>query len=134
VTPRDSEIDVLDPRFPVALTMPESEFWELRNLRPDRHCIGGLVERARADAAVRQERYIAAGPRFIPEQAHETAADMGLPPGWYRDSFPREGMPHPGDTDTFILASKQAEADEQAAKRRRRARHAIGRLVRGRHG
>jgi hypothetical protein len=113
--------------------MPASCFWELARLRPDRAALTGLAARARADEARHQERYVTPAPRFVPAHApDETAADMGLPAGWYRDTAAREGMPQPEDTDTFITVSRQAEADEQAAKRRG-ARHAIRRLVRGRH-
>lgn len=132
MTAPDGHLDVLDPRFPIRLSQPESIFWEMRKWTPDRHCMDGLVMRARDQATRHQERYVT--PRFVPERAHEaTAEDMGLPAGWWRDSF-REGMPQPEDTDVFISVSRQAEMDEQAAAERRpvrRARRAVMRLVRG---
>jgi hypothetical protein len=134
VTAPEGSIDVLDRRFPVRLSMPASCFWEMAHLRPDRAALPALAARARADEAQHQERFIAPQPRWVPERAHEeTAEDMGLPPGWYRDTFPREGMPQPDGTGTFILGYSQAEADEREAAQRRpwqRVRGAVRRLGR----
>jgi hypothetical protein len=133
MTASDGYLDVLDPRFPIRLSMPESLFWEMVALRPDRACADGQAARARQQAAQRQERYVT--PRWVPEKAHEeTAEDMGLPAGWWRGSVPREGMPQPEDTDVFIAVSQEAEAHERkAAERRavRRVRRFVVRLVRG---
>lgn len=133
MTAPEGHLDVLDPRFPIRLSQPESIFWEMRKWTPDRHCMDGLVMRARDQAARHQERYVT--PRWVPERAHEeTAEDMGLPAGWWRGSLPREGMPQPASTDVFIAVSQQAEAHERkAAERRavRRARRFVVRLVRG---
>jgi hypothetical protein len=127
VTPRDSEIDVLDPRFPIRLTMPESLFWDAVHLEPYRPCVESLAWRARAQAAQHQERFVT--PRWVPERAHEdTAADMGFPAGWLKETAAREGMPQPEDTDTFIVASLRAEAEEVAAAERHPLRR-IGRLL-----
>jgi CO/xanthine dehydrogenase Mo-binding subunit len=136
MTAPDGYLDVLDPRFPIRLSMPETLFWEMVTLRPDRACADGQAARARQQAARQQERYVTPQPRFVPERAHEeTAEDMGLPPEWWRDdSFPREGMPQPASTDVFIAVSDQALAHERkAAERRavRRARRFVVRLVRG---
>lgn len=53
-----AELSVLDPRFPIRFSMPESGFWEMHQQRPHRHCMDALVTRARADAARWQERYV----------------------------------------------------------------------------
>lgn len=125
-------LDVLDPRFPITITDTpgtyESHFWDLRNLRPDRPCIDGLVLRARADAAIRRETYVRSlpGPRFIPAITHDDTAGDILPRGWWRDTFAREGMPQPEDTDTFLVACDQADQDEQE---RRTVRRALSRAI-----
>jgi hypothetical protein len=133
MTAPDSDLDVLDPRFPIRLSMPESLFWEMVALRPDRACADGQAARARQQAARQQERYVT--PRWVPERAHEeTAEDMGLKAGWWRDTPAREGMPQPASTDVFIAVSDQALAHERkAAERRavRRVRRFVVRLVRG---
>jgi hypothetical protein len=141
MTAPDSDIHgPLHPLFPIDITDSpgtyESEFWKLRNLRPDRNCIDSLVLRARSDPRWRRRFTAAPQPRWVPETAHEeTAEDMGLPAGWWRDdTFPREGMPQPASTETFIKVSQQAEAHERkAAERRavRRVRRFVVRLVRG---
>jgi hypothetical protein len=106
-------IDILDPRFPIRQSMAASCFWEMASLRPDRAALSGLAARARADEADHQERYVtpAPEPRFVPALAHE-------------DRFPGEGEIRPEDTDTFLVVSRQAEADEAEAAQRRPLRRA----------
>lgn len=55
---RSDGIDELDPRFPVAKTLPASGFWEMAHLRPDRAALAGLAARARADEATYQETFV----------------------------------------------------------------------------
>jgi hypothetical protein len=136
MTAPEGHLDVLDPRFPIRLVQRAVIHDRLLEERPDRACARGVEARARTHDSQQQERFIAPQPRWVPG---ETSVD-GLPPvlehddAWYGDRFPREGMPQPGDTDTFLAAYDRAGADEQeAAERRavRRVRRAVGRLVRG---
>jgi hypothetical protein len=62
-------ISVLDPRFPIRLSMPESLFWELVALRPDRACADAQVYRARAQAARYEERFVTRVPVMCAECA-----------------------------------------------------------------
>jgi len=55
-------LDPLDPRFPIAKTLPPSCFWEMAHLRPDRAAIAGLTARAREDEATYQEAFVLAAP------------------------------------------------------------------------
>jgi hypothetical protein len=90
MTAPSDHLDVLDPRFPIRLSMPPSIFHELIALRPDRACADGELHRARVQAARREERYVtpAPQPRFVPERAHEDTSVDGIPavPG---DAFDR---------------------------------------------
>jgi hypothetical protein len=81
MTAPGDHLDVLDPRFPIRLSMPPSIFHELIALRPDRACADGELHRARAQAARREERYVtpAPQPRFVPEMAHEDTSVDGIP-------------------------------------------------------
>lgn len=132
MTAPEGSIDVLDPRFPIRLAQPPAIFEQLLALRPDRPAAAGLTQRAAADPG-HQERYVTAAPepRFVPALAHDDTSVDGLPRDWYRDSFPREGMPQPDGTDTFLVGYSQAEAEERAAAERRpwqRVRGAVRRL------
>jgi hypothetical protein len=112
MTARDSEIDALDPRFPIRLTMPESIFWDATHLEPYRPCIESLAWRARHQAAQHQERFITPQPRFVPEAHHDpddTRTDWPWAGG---DTFPREGQVRPEDTDTFLVVHAEAERRE----------------------
>ena len=81
-----------------------------------------------------QERYVASQPRFIPEQAHETNVDMGLPAGWYRDDSFAGRDETETKTGQFLLRYKEADAAERQARERRlgrRVRRAIAAITGG---
>jgi hypothetical protein len=126
----ETDLTPLDPRFPIALTGTIPLFGALLAEWEDRVTVIDQAKRAAEQARRREERFVtpAPQPRFVPA---DTIIDLRLHDG---DRFPREGMPQPDDTDTFLALYKRAEEREQAREQRgvlRRVRRFVARLVRG---
>jgi hypothetical protein len=122
----DSDLTPLDPRFPIALTGTIPLFGALLAEWEDRVTVIDQAKRAAEQAWRREERFVtpAPEPRFVPA---DTIIDFRLHDG---DRFPREGMPKPDITATFIRNYDQAEEREQAREQRSVLRRAW-RWVRG---
>jgi len=144
----ETDLTPLDDRFPIAMTGTIPVFGALLGEWEDRVTVIDQARRAGAEAERREERFIAAQPRFVP--ADETIVDFRLHDGdrfpgedspytateraalWeaQRDAAAREGMPQPEDTDTFLRLYERAEEREQAREQRSVLRRAW-RWVRG---
>jgi hypothetical protein len=110
----DSEITPLDPRFPISMGGTIPLFGALLAEWEDRVTVIEQAKRAGEQARRREERFVtpAPQPRFVPA---DTIIDLRLHDG---DRFPREGMPQPDDTDTFIAKYDEAEEREQEREQR----------------
>ena len=126
----DSDLTPLDMRFPIAMTATIPLFRGLLAEWEDRVTLIDQTRRAAEQAMRWEERFVtpAPEPRFVPadpEPVHHDPQDTIVDFTWTDgDTFPSEGDIRPEDTDTFLVVSDQALADEIRAAERRPLRRA----------
>jgi hypothetical protein len=131
MSPHDSEsdIDVLDGRFPIDITDSlgtyESAFWEEAHLRPDRACIDRLVMRARADPRWRRRFSTPITPADAYQYAQQHDADDDT------HTIHRVELAHDDQIDTQVGALVAAWNEEDQRPRRNWPRRAIAALTGG---
>ena len=114
MSPRDSEIDVLDSRFPIRLTQRAVIFDTLLELRPDRPCARGITDRARNEHH-HQERYVTPiTPAVAYQYAQEHHADDDT------GSFSRVELAHDEEIDGHVTAFQAAWVEEDRRRPQRR--------------
>jgi hypothetical protein len=117
---RDSEIDALDHRHPIAMTHAIPTFGNLLADWLDNDTVIAMTQQATAQAMRREERYVtpappaAPQPRWVPEEHHDDPEDTRADWGWVDaggDRFVREGQVKPENTDRIAVIHDEAERE-----------------------